>query len=157
MIRIEEASLDDYPIITELFEQLIREITLRTSSTSPIFQVSGTLERCKYYLESGIYKVFNAIDENKGQIVGFLSLCESNSLYADGNFGIIQEFYVQPEYRSMGVGSKLLLSAKEYGKKKSWRRLEVTTPPLPAFEKTISFYENGGFNVTGGKKLKYSI
>ncbi len=157
MLRIEEATISDYPIITELFEHLIKEISLRTNSSPNLFIVSGTMDKCKHYLESGIYKVFKAIDENNEQIIGFLSLCESYSLYANGNFGIIQEFYVHPEYRSKGVGSKLLFSAKEYGKGKCWKRLEVATPPLPEFDSSVSFYENNGFEITGGRKMKLTI
>lgn len=100
MIRIEEASLNDYPIITELFGELIKEIVERTNAKQTLFSLTGTLEKCKYYLESGIYKVFKAIDDTNGQTVGFLSLCQSHSLYADGQFGIIQELYVCPDYRS---------------------------------------------------------
>lgn len=61
MLRIEEATINDYPIITELFEHLIKEICLRTNSKPNLFIVSGTMEKCKYYLEYGIYKVFKAI------------------------------------------------------------------------------------------------
>gem|GEM_PF-6435255 len=39
-----------------------------------------------------------ARDENR--VVDFAALHESHSLYAEGAFGIIQECYVLPEYRS---------------------------------------------------------
>ena len=32
--------------------------------------------------------------------------------------------------------------------------LEVTTPPLPQFDKTLAFYEREAFAITGGRKLK---
>jgi len=35
-----------------------------------------------------------------------------------------------------------------------WTRLEVTTPPLPQFDKTLAFYTREGFSITGGRKLK---
>jgi hypothetical protein len=41
-----------------------------------------------------------------------------------------------------------------FGKARGWKRLEVTTPPLPQFEKTLAFYEREGFAITGGRKLK---
>jgi hypothetical protein len=45
-------------------------------------------------------------------------------------------------------------AAKEYGRGKGWKRLEVTTPPLPEFDRTFHFYETHGFDVAGGKKMK---
>ena len=36
-------------------------------------------------------------------------------------------------------------------------RLEVTTPPLPEFERTLSFYETNNFEISGGRKLKTDI
>jgi GNAT superfamily N-acetyltransferase len=55
------------------------------------------------------------------------------------------------------VGEQLLHTAEGYGRERGWKRLEVTTPPLPEFERTIRFYEEQGFTVTGGKKLKISL
>jgi len=45
-------------------------------------------------------------------------------------------------------------AARAFGASKGWTRLEVTTPPLPAFERTLAFYEREGFAITGGRKLK---
>jgi hypothetical protein len=44
--------------------------------------------------------------------------------------------------------------AKRFGSSRGWKRLEVTTPPLPQFDKTLSFYEREEFAITGGRKLK---
>lgn len=44
--------------------------------------------------------------------------------------------------------------AKDFGISRGWTRLEVTTPPLPQFDKTLAFYERQGFANTGGRKLK---
>jgi len=38
-----------------------------------------------------------------------------------------------------------------------WKRLEVTTPPLPQFDNTLAFYEREGFAITGGRKLKLAL
>jgi epoxyqueuosine reductase len=61
-----------------------------------------------------------------------------------------------PETESIPVEAVLagLPAAKEYGRHKGWKRLEVTTPPLPEFDRTFHFYETQGFDIAGGKKMK---
>lgn len=86
--------------------------------------------------------------------LGFVALYESHALYAEGPFGTIPELYVRPEYRSENVGFSLVSQAKSFGTSRGWKRLEVTTPPLPQFDKTLAFYEREGFAITGGRKLK---
>lgn len=157
MLKIQEALPMDSFIVAELFAELINEIEDRIHSGTNLFTTTNTPEKCRHFIESGIYKVFLAFDEESQKTIGFLSLCESHSLYADGSFGIIQEFFIRPGFRSKGIGGKLLKTAREYAKGKGWKRLEVTTPPLPSFERTLSFYEKNGFQITGGRKMKKNI
>ena len=82
---------------------------------------------------------------------------ESYALYAEGAYGTIPELYVKPEYRSLNIGKLLLEKVKEFSMSKNWKRLEVTTPPLPEFNRTLSFYENNNFKIAGGRKLKTDI
>ena len=49
------------------------------------------------------------------------------------------------------------MEAMAFGRARGWRRLEVTTPPLPQFDRTLRFYEANGFEPSGGKKLKAAI
>jgi GNAT superfamily N-acetyltransferase len=86
--------------------------------------------------------------------VGFLAVTESRSLYAEGRFGVIQELYVQPAARGHGVGAALIAAALTLAQSRVWTRLEVTTPALPAFERTLAFYERHGFAISGGRKLR---
>ena len=78
-------------------------------------------------------------------------------LYADGKFGILQEFYVLPEYRSKMVGHELLESTKKHAKQNSWKWIELCTPFLSAFDRTVSFYKENGFDRTGGYKIRCLI
>ncbi len=67
------------------------------------------------------------------------------------------EFYVRPAHQSNGVGTTLLKEARRLGQLRGWRRLEVTTPPLPQFERTLVFYQREGFSISGGRKLKLEV
>jgi hypothetical protein len=51
----------------------------------------------------------------------------------------------------------LVASAREFGVERGWTRLEVTTPPLPQFDRTLTFYQRDGFAITGGRKLKVEL
>lgn len=59
-------------------------------------------------------------------------------------------------HRGAGVGKRLIAQARGLALSRGWRRLEVTTPPLPQFDWTLAFYEREGFAITGGRKLKLS-
>ena len=96
-----------------------------------------------------------ARDENR--VVGFAALHESHSLYAKGAFGIIQECYVLPEYRSQQIGQQLLSAAADLAYRQGWQRLELCTPPVPEFERSVAFYQANGFEITGGYKMKYTL
>ena len=49
------------------------------------------------------------------------------------------------------------MDAKGIGRLKGWTRLEVTTPPLPEFDRTLAFYQQQGFSISGGRKLKMDL
>lgn len=106
-------------------------------------------------LNSRDYNIIAALDNDT--IVGFGALCESRSLYAEGIFGIIQELYVLPEYRLKKIGKCLIEKIVEHAKSLNWKRLELCTPSLPEFDRTVAFYQNNSFEITGGHKMKYVI
>lgn len=61
---------------------------------------------CENYISNGLYHIMATFDEDR--VIGFGAICESRSLYAKGSFGIIQELYIMPRYRSKGVGKSLI-------------------------------------------------
>ena len=134
---------------------LTKEIIERTGTRHFNVDVPLAEELCRKFIERGLYTVVAAFDGK--QIVGFASLCESHSLYAEGTFGIIQELYVLPEWRSKSMGRELIAKAKEFAKSRQWKRLELCTPPVPEFDRTVSFYCDNGFEITGGYKMKYEF
>ncbi len=88
-------------------------------------------------------------------IIGILTLTESQAIYAGGYYGVIDEMYVDPEFRSKDVGKKLVQQAKDPATEKGWKRIDVTAP-TDGNVRTIRFYEKNGFVFTG-PKLKFSL
>jgi GNAT superfamily N-acetyltransferase len=99
------------------------------------------------------YSAFAAYDRDQN-IIGICTLMEAFAIYANGNYGIIDEMYVHPDYRSLGVGSKLITAVLEHGRRKSWARIEVTAPENERWSRTRAFYEKEGFSFTGPKLKK---
>jgi len=138
--------------IARLAVCLTQEIIERTGIRHFDVDVPLAEALCDDFVRQGHYHVVAACDGAK--IVGFGALCESRSLYAEGVFGIIQEFYVLPGYRSQQVGADLLRELKAFARARNWKRLELCTPPVPEFERTVAFYRANGFDITGGYKMK---
>jgi len=143
---------DQSASIAQLAVCLTQEIIERTGIKHFDVDVAHATTLCEQYIENGQYHVLAA--RQGSTIIAFGALCESHSLYAEGSFAILQEFYVLPEYRSQHVGQALIDALVVYAKQKNWKRLELCTPPVPEFERTVSFYKDNGFDITGGFKMK---
>ncbi|AFH62621.2 GCN5 family acetyltransferase [Paenibacillus mucilaginosus K02] len=158
MFKMHQAGEADAEAVASLFEELIGEIIDRAGgTTAAAFELGESAKLCGRLLASGSYRVWLAVTEEDGEPAGFLSVHDSASLYAGGAFGIIQELYVRPAYRSHGLGRQLIEVAAAYAAAVGWKRLEVCTPPLPAFDRSLEFYKREGFEVTGGRKMKRMI
>lgn len=153
-IEMQEAAPGDADTIALMAKSLLEEIMGATGGKHFNIDLPEMSRRCKRFLEDDIYVVFKALDTESEALTGFISLCESHSLYAEGSFGIIQELYVDKGYREHGIGAMLVNRAMEHGTGRGWKRLEVATPPLPHFDRTVKFYERQNFEVTGGKKMR---
>ena len=155
-MEVQMASPEDAGEIAQQVGALLGEIMDATGQKAFNFKFEDARSRLSDFLRQGKYFVLVTRMES-GEISGFVTMYESFALYAEGAFGTIAELFVRPEYRSRGIGRHLCEAAKEFGVKRGWRRLEVTTPPLPEFNRTLGFYERQGFSVTGGRKLKYML
>ncbi len=139
-----------------MVDELLAEI-MRRSAGSFEFSRADAEAGLARLMDQGHYTVLVARDPRTGESLGFLALSESHALYNQGAFGIIPELYVRAPFRSRDVGRCLLDQAKVVGASRGWKYIEVTTPPLPEFDKTLAFYEREGFRVTGGRKLKLGL
>ena len=155
-MEVQMASPEDAAEIAQQVGALLGEIMDATGQKAFNFKFEDARSRLSDFLRQGKYFALVTRMES-GEISGFVTMYESFAIYAEGAFGTIAELFVRPEYRSRGIGRHLCEAAKELGAKRGWRRLEVTTPPIPEFDRTLGFYERQGFSVTGGRKLKYVL
>ncbi len=153
---IQRAIASDAPEVAVMVGELLAEIMNAIGVQAFNFDLGDTTSRLQDFLSRDKYFVFVARGGN-GNPAGFVALYESYALYAEGAFGTIPELYVRPEYRTNRLGLRLVSQAKTFGASRGWTRLEVTTPPLPQFDRTLAFYEREGFAITGGRKLKVSL
>ena len=153
---VQKAAVNDSNEIAVMVGELLDEIMAAIGIQVFNFSLDETALRLKDFIGQEKYFVFVARDGNTNAI-GFVAMYEGYALYAEGAFGTIPELYVRPAYRSQGVGLRLLGQAKSFGNSRGWTRLEVTTPPLPQFDKTLLFYQREGFAITGGRKLKVTL
>ena len=152
-IVIQRAHAEDAPAVAVLVSELLAEIMNAIGVQAFNFNLQETTERLATYLANETYFVFVARPDG-GNPIGFVALSECHALYTEGAFGTIPELYVRPNYRTRRLGMRLVSEAKAFGAARGWKRLEVTTPPLPQFDRTLAFYEREGFSVAGGRKLK---
>lgn len=155
-MEFERATEKDAEQVATMVGELLSEIMEAAGSGLFEFDPRQTADRLEDALNSGRYVVLVARTSAE-RIAGFAALYESFALYAGGAFGTVAEFYVRPQFRSEGVGRRLMSRVKSYGKSLGWTRLEVTSPPLPAFDRTVAFYEREGFEIAGGRKLKTEL
>jgi GNAT superfamily N-acetyltransferase len=66
-----------------------------------------------------------AKDEH-GVAVGLLTLTQSFALYAGGEYGVIDEMYVRPEYRGQDIERQLLDEAVAIATRRRWFHLDIT-------------------------------
>lgn len=156
-ITIKQANSLDAHVLSILTGELLHEIMEKINSKVFHFDQQESEIKAADLLSKELYFVFIATDCETAQPIGFISMYESYALYAEGAYGTIPELYVRPGYRSHNVGKQLIIAAKEFARQRAWKRLEVTTPPLPEFDRTLSFYEQNGFEISGGRKLKSDL
>jgi GNAT superfamily N-acetyltransferase len=150
---VQGAAVGDAQEVAVMVGELLDEIMDAIGVAAFNFDHAETVSRLADWLTHQRYFVFLARPAS-GSAAGFIALYESYALYAEGAFGTIPELYVRPQYRARGLGRRLVSQAKSFGLARGWTRLEVTTPRLPNFDRTLAFYEREGFSITGGRKLK---
>ena len=156
-VKIVPIEKNDYSDLCIMVGELLKEIMVAINNKAFNYNQTDTTKRIKRFIALEKYWVFIAKDIESGENIGFVSLYESFALYSEGTYGTMPELYVRPKWRSKGIGNSLLKTVGDFAKSKNWNRIEVTTPPLPKFDRTLEFYQRNGFEISGGRKLKIDI
>lgn len=154
-INFRAATVKDSEIIGSLVVELPNEICELTKASHFDIDLNGTIQRCSELMANGHYSAIIGVYENNP--IAVVTMTETYALYAGGKIGVIQEFYVSPEFRASGVGSMLIEKVQDYGKQHNWSCIELCTPPLPEFERTLNFYQKNGLIPVGGRKMRQAL
>lgn len=154
-INFKFANANDADLIGKFVIQLTEEICLKTNANHFDIDLAATIKRCRELLQENNYGALIAYSAETP--IAIATFTESYALYAGGKVGIIPEFYVQPEFRSSGVGAELIAHIKDYGRHHGWSCIELCTPPLPEFDRTLSFYQKNGLAPVGGRKMRQHL
>lgn len=146
-IRTEVLSISDSDIVFDWVLRLLQELGEEGDELGELAR-ERVLEKWKNRQDK--YYAIVAKDE-ANNILGILTLSVAFAIYANGEYGVIDEMYVDPPYRSAGVGARLVNAARSIGKQQGWTRIDVTAPESERWERTRRFYEKQGFSFTGPK------
>lgn len=151
-IEVRQATVHDAGIVGTMAVALTEEISAELGAAHFDLDTQATIGLCRELLQEGRYAAFIAFAGPEA--VGFVGLSEGRALYANGMLITMQEFFVAPAWRSQAVGAALIGAAMRHARASGCKRVEVCTPPLPQFARSLAFYERHGFEVTGGRKLR---
>ena len=126
-MRVRKATKKDLKTIIELSDQLVLEHDKRFPAYPKLAKDIHS-PKVRYFrnLFSKRNSGFFVAIENE-EIVGFVMGFEKKDppLFAETKIGAVGDFYVQPEFRSKGVGHKLFAELKKWFRKKGFKTLEI--------------------------------
>jgi GNAT superfamily N-acetyltransferase len=146
-ISVIPAGVERAPIVFALVEQLLRELGEEGDEAGPVDEAA--LSSAWRARRDRHFAFLAHVGDSAA--IGVVTVAESFAAYAGGLHGIINEMYVAPDYRSTGVGARLIEAVAALGRARGWRRVDVTAPEAARWARTRRFYERLGFRFAGPK------
>jgi GNAT superfamily N-acetyltransferase len=144
-MEIRIAMSRDAEQVGTMISKLLRELYPQLAEQ---YQPGATIATARRLLDDSAYTALLAVT-GAGDIGGVVGLNECKAIYAHGAFGEIAELYVEPDFRSDGVGGQLVEAAVALGRKRNWSMIEVGAPDVPRWQRTVDFYLRRGFVEVG--------
>ncbi|MNM89713.1 TDP-fucosamine acetyltransferase [compost metagenome] len=111
------------------------------------YEQASDLEGARLFLESRLSRsesvVFLAVEPLSGKAVGFTQLYPSFSSISMKRIWILNDLYVQEEYRNQGAAKLLLEAAKSHARDTDAKGLELSTAMTNARAQRL--YEQSGY------------
>lgn len=145
IVSIEKIKKEEFDIAIQLLKALYMELGEEEESITFLNR-----KFLNAITATGLTEIYSVKTDRFGT-VGIFTVTECQSIYAGGKYGLIDEMFVKPAFRSNKIGAKLIESIKKIGQKKKWKRIDVTGPTEERWIRTIAFYEKSGFVFTGPK------
>lgn len=149
-MKIELVNNNHIQLIIELLKELYLELGEEEESIQ--FLNKKLIEDIFDSKQTEIYLIYN----HNNEPIGITTLTETQAIYAGGKYGVIDEMFVKPGYRSKNIGTQLIQNIKDIAVSKGWKRIDVTAPSEERWKRTVDFYEKNGFVYTG-PKLKFKL
>ncbi len=91
------------------------------------------------------------VAEAGGEIIGVLAASWQHAVHVPGRYGVVQDLWVSPEWRSRAIGRELIEALAVLAREQEIARLEVGLPQdsFAAIEATRSFYLTNDFAPLG--------
>ena len=145
-LRLAEPS--DAQAMTDAVYQLLREL----GGPGPQFSHDGARQAAMRITASPDLG-FAYVVELPGSraIIGLATVSRVHALRASSEYGILQELWVDPKYRSARLGQRLLEAIDREAQSRGWPMIEATLPldGYPALEKLTRFYQAAGYTRAG--------
>jgi GNAT superfamily N-acetyltransferase len=136
LTRIEPATIEDLPSLTELLMDLFaQESDFRPDYNSQMRGLRLLLE------QPNRGRIFVLRSANK--IIGMINLLFTISTAEGGFVILLEDLIIDRNFRDQGLGSELLKYAIDYAKQKNFLRITLLTDRIS--EPSLTFFEKHGF------------
>ncbi|MEI8294636.1 MAG: GNAT family N-acetyltransferase [bacterium] len=146
-LRIEPATLDDLPELTEL----LRDLFLQEADFQP--DPDKQMRGLRLILEQPSRgRIF--VLRNERMIVGMINLLITISTAEGGFVLVLEDLVVHRDHRGSGYGSRLLQHAIGFAREKNFLRITLLTDNPDGIRR---FYNKHGFIESGMKPMRYYV
>jgi GNAT superfamily N-acetyltransferase len=146
-LRIEPATLDDLPELTEL----LRDLFLQEADFQPDYEKQ--MRGLRLILEQPARgRIF--VLRNERMIIGMINLLITISTAEGGFVLVLEDLVVHREHRGSGYGSRLMQHAIGFAREKKFLRITLLTDNP---EESRRFYLKHGFVESVMKPMRYFV